>query len=70
MLNSGPFKTIWVLAILAVRSYLKKIFIKIKKNYQSISYPPIKCVYQAFIIQNLDVLTLELGMKVCDLWKY
>jgi hypothetical protein len=27
----------------------------------------IKCAYQAFIIQNLDVLTLELGMKVCDI---
>jgi hypothetical protein len=26
--------------------------------------------YQAFIIQKLDVMTLELGMKVCDLWKY
>jgi hypothetical protein len=24
----------------------------------------IKCAYQAFI------LTLELGMKVCDIWKY
>jgi hypothetical protein len=30
----------------------------------------IKCVYPTFIIQNLDVVTLELGMKVCDLWKY
>jgi hypothetical protein len=26
----------------------------------------IKCAYQVFIIQNLDVLTLELGMKVYD----
>jgi hypothetical protein len=33
-------------------------------------FVPNKCVYQAFIIQNLDVVILELGMKVCDLWKY
>jgi hypothetical protein len=26
--------------------------------------------YQAFIIQNLNVVTLKLGMKVCDVWKY
>jgi hypothetical protein len=25
-----------------------------------------KCAYQEFIIQNLDVLTLELSMKVCE----
>jgi hypothetical protein len=30
--------------------------------------PLIKCAYQEFIIQNLDVVTFELGMKVCDLW--
>jgi hypothetical protein len=28
---------------------------------------PIKCTYLAFIIQNLDVLTLELDMKACDI---
>jgi hypothetical protein len=28
------------------------------------------CAYQVFIIQNLDVVNLELGVKVCDLWKY
>jgi hypothetical protein len=30
----------------------------------------IKCACQAFIIQNLDIMTLELSMKVCDFWKY
>ena len=30
----------------------------------------IKYAYQAFIIQNLDVVILELDTKVCDLWKY
>jgi hypothetical protein len=23
-----------------------------------------------FVIQNLNIVNLELGMKVCDLWKY
>jgi hypothetical protein len=39
-----------------------------KKNYKKklvdIGNPPRKCVHQAFIIQKLDVLILELGMKV------
>jgi hypothetical protein len=35
-----------------------------KKKLIDIGGPPIKCAYQAFIIQNLDVATLELSMKV------
>jgi hypothetical protein len=34
------------------------------KKLVDIGCPPIKCAYQAFIIQNLDVLTLKLDMKV------
>jgi hypothetical protein len=34
------------------------------KSYVRDSSPPRKCAYQAFIIQNLDVVALELGMKV------
>jgi hypothetical protein len=26
--------------------------------------PPRKCIFQAFIIQSLDIMTLKLGMKV------
>jgi hypothetical protein len=29
-----------------------------------IGYAPIKCAYQPFIIQDLDVFTFKLGMKV------
>jgi hypothetical protein len=35
-----------------------------KKNLVYIIGPPRKCAYQAFIIQNLDVVILEFGMKV------
>jgi hypothetical protein len=34
------------------------------KKLLDIGYPLMKCTYQAFIIQNLDVLTLKLGMNV------
>ena len=44
---------------------MKKLAIKI-----DIDCLPIKCAYQVFIIQNLDVLILELDMKICDIWKY
>jgi hypothetical protein len=30
----------------------------------------IKCAYQVFIIQDMDVVTLGLDMKICDLLKY
>ena len=29
-----------------------------------------KCAYQVIVIYNLGIGTLELGMKVCKLWKY
>jgi hypothetical protein len=51
-------------------SILKKVnFIiifkwKKKKKTTNFGGPPRKCAYQAFIIQNLDVVTLKLGMKV------
>jgi hypothetical protein len=67
MLKFGLFKTIRILTILVVCRYPKRNF---KKNFQGIGCPSIKCAYQAFIFQNLDVLTFELGMKVCDLLKY
>jgi hypothetical protein len=35
-----------------------------KKKLIDIGTPLKKCAYHAFIIQNLDVMTLELGMKV------
>jgi hypothetical protein len=37
---------------------------KKKKTLINIGGPPSKCAYHAFIIQNLDVVALELGMKV------
>jgi hypothetical protein len=39
---------------------------KMKKKQQlvDIGGPPRKCAYQAFIIQSLDVVFLELGMQV------
>jgi hypothetical protein len=40
---------------------LKKIKINKKVDLDSLLR---KCAYQAIIIQNLDVVTLELGMKV------
>jgi hypothetical protein len=33
------------------------------KKLVDISYPLIKCAFQVFIFKNLDVETLELGMK-------
>jgi hypothetical protein len=35
-----------------------------EKEKKNIGGPPRKCAYHAFIIQNLDVLTLELDTKV------
>jgi hypothetical protein len=35
-----------------------------KKKIVDFGSLPRKCAYQEFIIQNLDVVTLELGMKV------
>jgi hypothetical protein len=47
------------------RKYEKKRWKKDeKKKLVDISGLPIKCAYQVFIIQNLDVVILELGMKV------
>jgi hypothetical protein len=65
----------WILEFLKLLGYRlsrlpaepKKKKKKKKENCSDINCPPIKCVYQAFIIQNLDNLTLELGMKVCDI---
>jgi hypothetical protein len=41
-------------------------FILYKKKNKLVDFgsPLRKCAYQAFIIQNLDVVTLELDMKV------
>jgi hypothetical protein len=54
------FETIRILAV-SVHQCLKTLFLK---KLIDIGGLPRKCVYQAFIIQNLDVVTLELGMKV------
>jgi hypothetical protein len=35
-----------------------------KKKLIDFGRPPRKCAYQAFIIQKLDVVTLELSIKV------
>jgi hypothetical protein len=35
-----------------------------KTNFSLVPY------HQAFVIHNLGIVTLKLGMKVCDLWKY
>jgi hypothetical protein len=42
----------------------RKKKLKEKEKLIDIGCPLIKCAYQMFIIQNLDVLTLKLGMKV------
>ena len=34
-----------------------------------LAYKIIKYAYQAFIIENLDVVTLKLDMKVYEFWK-
>jgi hypothetical protein len=39
-------------------------FFKKRKKLVDIGWHPIKYAYQAFIIQNFDVLTLKLDMKV------
>jgi hypothetical protein len=73
MLISGPFfETTRISAISAViwyslKNYLIFNFFKWKKKRKrlvDIGGPPRKCAYHAFIIQNLDVLTLELDTKV------
>jgi hypothetical protein len=51
---SGYFETI---RILAIGRYLD--FILFFKKLVNINGSPIKCAYQVFIIQNLDVLTFN-----------
>jgi hypothetical protein len=60
MLISRLFETITVSAVSVVHWYSLKKYIKII----DVDGPLLKCAYQAFIIQNLDVMTLELSMKV------
>jgi hypothetical protein len=67
MLIFGLFlEIIRVLAILAIcrdpKKYLKEK--KKKKKLVNIGGPLGNCAYKAFIIQNLDVVALELDMKV------
>jgi hypothetical protein len=52
------FETIWVLVVSVIHRN------PTKKKLVNHCDPPRKCAYQVFIIQNLDILTLELGMKV------
>jgi hypothetical protein len=57
--NSGLFETTRISVVSAVHRDPKKIIIKKKQ--------PLGCqlsAYLEFIIQNLDVVNLELGMKV------
>ena len=55
----GYFETI---RILATSQYPD--FILFLKKLINISGPLIKCAYQVFIIQNLNVLTFKLDMKI------
>jgi hypothetical protein len=61
MLISGLFKLLgYRLSRLSADSLKNKK----KQKLVDVGGPPIKYAYQAFIIQNLDIVTLELGMKV------
>ena len=64
MSKSRIFETVRASDISAIR---QNPFFFYKKL---LGYPQITCAYQAYIIQNLDVLIFELDMKVFDIWKY
>jgi hypothetical protein len=68
MLILGFFEIIRISIVLDIHQYplkkLRNFKMNKKKKLIDINSPPRKCAYQAFIIQNLDVVTLELGMKV------
>jgi hypothetical protein len=65
--NYGPSTYFWTFfepIRISVVSTIRRYPLKKKKRLVDSDGPLRKCPYQAFIIQNLDVMTLELDMKV------